>query len=168
MITIDANFYLAISFLFFSFLGGRLLYKKIIWFLDQRSQKIQDDIRNATTTLKDAQNFFKTAQEKHRKILDHIQSIKIHATFETERLKSDSRQKLEAMMEKSETLMNETIEQAEKMALRDMRVEALEMACETAQKILRFQKKPDLGNHLIDQALDTVEQTFLTASQKTL
>lgn len=155
---LDPTFYVAISFLIFMIFLGRPIIKLVFQGLDNRAKDIKSQIDKALEVLNNAQKLLQATKTQRKETLEQIKAIKTHADFEAERLKSEGRKKLEQVLEREEALATEQIARAERQAMEDIRRKAVHLAVDASEKMLERVIKEKENEHLIDLALNEIEQ----------
>jgi F-type H+-transporting ATPase subunit b len=154
----DPTFWFAVAF--FIFIG---MFSKKVWVtmrdgLDDRAQKIEDEVAQAIEMREEAQKLLNTIKQQHSEAELHAKSIIDHATLEAERLKSESAKELDEYMRRREKLAQERISYAEEQAIKDVKHQSIVLAVAAAKKILTIKISEDVDQHLVKKAFEALKK----------
>ena len=112
-----AEFWVALATIIFAVFAFRPGAKAVTAMLDDRADKIRQELEEAQRLREDAQATLASYQRRQRDALKEAEDIIAHAREEAERLRLHSTADLEAAMKRRETQAMDKIAQAEALAL---------------------------------------------------
>jgi len=153
----DTTFFVAVAFVLFFVFFGKKLFGAMNASLDERSQKIQDQIEEATRLREEAQELLASYEKKQHEALKEAESIVKAAKDEAERLSVEAAEQLEASLKRSEQMAKDRIAQAETQAIAEVRTLAVNIAMEATKSILASDVSDAKASALIDDAIKTMD-----------
>ena len=150
---LEPTFWVLVAFVIFLGAAGRPLAGLITAGLDKRADKIRDDLEEAETLRKEAQDLLACYQRKQRDAIKEAEDIVQHAHEEAERIAVQGRENLEASLERRLKLALERIEQAEAQALDTVRAKTVDLALGATREFLSKELKGKHADALIDSAI---------------
>ena len=151
---IDSNAVVLLSFAIFI---GILVYykvpKKVLSLLDQRSDKIAEQLEEARKLREQAQSLLAECERKQRHVDKEIAQIASQAEKDAERVRAQGEATVKDMMARYEKLTKEKIARMEKEAKNNMRQQVVTLAMEVTQQVLVKNFTPQDDKNLIDKAL---------------
>mgnify|MGYP002637529126 CR=1 FL=1 len=153
----DTTFFVAVAFVLFFVLFGKKLFASMTASLDERAQKIQDQIEEATRLREAAQDLLASYEKKQHEALKEAENIVRAAKDEAERLSLEAAGQLEATLNRAEQLAKDRIAQAEVQAITDVRTMAINVAMEATKRILTDEVSAAKADALIDTAIKNME-----------
>ena len=134
----DPTFWTATAFIGFVALIFALNVPSAIFeFLDSRSKKIKNDLDEAESLVKDAQDLLATYQKKQRDAGNEAGTMALNARDEAEQIIENGRKQLESNLERRQQLVLARIERAEMSAIEKIRLKTVDIAMEATTKILK-------------------------------
>lgn len=121
--------------------------------LDQRSEKIRDELDEARRLREEAQELLADYQKKARQAEDEAKAIIDQARREAEALAAETRTELAESVERRTRLAEEKIERAETQALADVRTSAVDAAVAAAEQILKAKVYGSTASTLVDESI---------------
>jgi F-type H+-transporting ATPase subunit b len=121
--------------------------------LDKRADKIRDDLEEAETLRKEAQDLLASYQRKQRDAIKESEDIIQQAEIEAKRILAHGQKGLKESLERRHRLTLERIEQAETQALDSVRTSIVDMALNITREFLVQELKGNRANVLIDTAI---------------
>lgn len=158
MITINAEFWVAVAFLIFvaiAIYAG--VHRSILDALDQRRARIRAELDEALRLKQEAQKLMAEYQSRHREAERDAQAIVESARTEAERLAMESKVKMEDLIARRTKMAETRIAQAEAQALADVRAAAGEAAVAAAERILSQTAKGKVAEDLIQRGIGEVK-----------
>ena len=150
----DAGFWVLVSFLlFFALLFYLGVPKMITGSLDDRADKIRNELDDARRLREEAQQLLADYQRKAREADEEAKTIIEQAKWEAEALAAETRKATAESLERRTKLAEEKIARAETQAIADVRRTAVEAAIQAAENILKDKASGARGDQLIDEAL---------------
>ena len=138
----DPTFWVLVAFIVFIAATARPILGLITAGLDKRADKIRNDLEEAETLRKEAQDLLAGYQRKQRDAIKEAEDIVQHAREEAERIAQQGRENLEVSLERRRKLALERIEQAEVQAL------------DATREFLAKELKGKQADALIDSAIE--------------
>lgn len=151
------EFWVAVAFVILIVLFGKKVFVMIVGGLDDKIEKIRQDIDTATRLREEAQDKLAQFERKQREAVNEAEQIVARAREEAERIARESAEHLEESLRRSEQQAKERIAQAEAQAIDDVRTKAIELAVEAGRKILAENLSEGKAAQLIDDAIVDIE-----------
>lgn len=149
----DPTFWVAISLAVFIIAIFKPVSKMATKGLDERAEKIKDELDEAERLLNEAQDLLAQYQRKQRDAASEAEAIIQHAKQETERMDREGRERLKSALERREKLAMDRIALAEQQAIDRVRARAVDVAIAATQDILTASMDAKKSNALIDDAI---------------
>ncbi len=128
-------------------------FKAMMKGLDDKADKIRQELEEAETLRREAQDILGQYRRRYRDALQESQDIIDHAKKETMRLREEAEKDLEATVERRKQQALERIAQAEAKALAEVRAEAVDIAMKTSASLLSADLGEGADAKLIDAAM---------------
>jgi len=154
---LDTTFFVSVAFVLFFVFFGKKLFGAMNAGLDERSQKIQDQIEEATRLREEAQELLASYEKKQHEALKEAESIVQAAKDEAARLSVEAAEQLEASLKRSEQMAKDRIAQAETQAIAEVRTLAVNIAMEATKSILTSDVSDAKASALIDDAIKNMD-----------
>ncbi|MBX9467603.1 F0F1 ATP synthase subunit B [Rhizobium sp. WL3] len=149
----DASFFALVALvLFFVLLAYLKVPGMMAKALDERADKIRDELAEAKRLREEAQHLLAEYQRKRKEAEAEAAAIVAAAEREAAALTAEAKQKTEEFVARRNALSEQKIKQAETEAVNAVRAAAVDLAIAAAEKVLA--KKTD----------DTVQQALFKAS----
>lgn len=149
------EFWVAVSFVGFILL---LVYYKIpgmvAGLLDERAEKIRNELEEAKRLREEAQAILADYQRKQRDATKEADKIIGLAKEEAEALAVETREKMKESLERRTRLAEEKIARAEEQAIADVRAAAIDVAISSAEQIIEKKMTPAASAKLINQSIE--------------
>ena len=149
----EPTFWVLVAFVVFISAAGRPIVRLITTGLDNRADKIRDDLEEAEKLRKEAQDLLAGYRRKQRDAIKEAEDIIQYAHEEAERIAVQGRENLEASLERRRKLALERIAQAEAQALDAVRAKTVDLALDATREFLAKELKGKQADDLIDQAV---------------
>ncbi|MEG3618833.1 F0F1 ATP synthase subunit B [Magnetovibrio sp. PR-2] len=153
----DTTFLVSLAFVAFFVLFGKKLAAAATAGLDDRAQKIQDSIDEATTLREEAQELLASYEKKQHEALKEAEDIVTAAKDEAERLSKEAAEQLEASLTRSEQLAKDRIAQAEAQAIAEVKAVAVDLAMEATKTVLSKEISEAKADALVDEAIKNLD-----------
>jgi F-type H+-transporting ATPase subunit b len=150
---LTGEFWVAIGFVLFVLLVGRTAYRVVTAALDERAQRIKDQVEEATRLAEEAQQLLATYERKQRDAAAEAETVVEMARREADRLADQAAKDLERSVQRREALALERIAQAESSAVAEVRAKATEIALEATRRLLVERVSGARAGALIDAAI---------------
>ena len=158
MLELDAEFWVAVSFVIFLIaLGYMGVHRMILDAVDQRSARIKAELDEAKRLREEAAGIVAQYQQKRLQAEAEAEAIISGARAEAERVAAEAKTKMEDFVARRTKMAEAKIAQAEVQALADVRAAAAEAAVSAAEKILSETAKGPIADTLIDQGIRDVK-----------
>ena len=154
----SAEFWVAVAFLIFVALTARTVYRVISVALDDRAERIEGQIEEATRLAAEAQDLLASIERKQREAAAEADDIIERARREADRIAERGAQDLEKALHRREELALERLAQAEQSAVAEVRNRTVDVALEATRKLLIVEITADRGNTLIDATIKDLPQ----------
>ena len=153
----DTSFWVAISFVIFVILAWRPLKKAMLTALDDRTERIRNDIDEAARLREEAQALLASYKRKQRDAAAEAEEILRHAKTEANRFKDQAIADLENALVRREAQAMDRIAQAEAQATAEVRAFAVDLAIAATRRLLADQaSRGDLAARLIDDSIQVI------------
>lgn len=149
----DPTFWVAVALVVFIAAVFKPVSKMVTKGLDDRAEKIKDELDEAERLRNEAQDLLAQYQRKQRDAAKEAEAIIQHAKDEAERMDREGRERLKAALERREKLAMDRIALAEQQAVERVRARAVDVAIAATQDILTASMDADKSNALIDDAI---------------
>lgn len=151
----NEKFFLALAFFAFVFLVKRYAWPLIAKNLDNKSQKIAEDILAAKDLREKAEKILARAELQYQESLKSAEKILAEAEIEVQKFLADSQKLLEAEIDRKTTSTLERIKVEESVALREIK----EQIVISATKIFTENLK-NIDNTSQDRLIDKAIEDF--------
>ncbi|MDP6342921.1 MAG: ATP F0F1 synthase subunit B [Alphaproteobacteria bacterium] len=149
----DATFWVGVAFVVFI---GVLFYFKVPGMLtkalDDRAEKIRDELDQARQLREEAQTLLANYERKQRDALNEAKEIVAHAAEEARREADIAAAKLAEGVARREQQALEKIGLAEAQAEKEVRETAVQVAVEAAARVIAQEVKGERADALVDAA----------------
>lgn len=153
----DSNFVVGLAVLgFIAVIVYYGVHKLVLKALDERAQRIRDELDEARRLREEAQKTFADFERKQREVGAQAEEIVTHAQAEAERAAEKAKRDLEASIERRLRAADEQIAMAERDAMREVKDRAVEVAIAAAAEVIASKMTGDKAGSLVDQSIETV------------
>lgn len=151
---------------FFAFVGLLLFFALIVYLkvpgmmakaLDERAEKISNELAEAKRLREEAQHLLAEYQRKRKDAEAEAASIVAAAEREAEMLTAEAKQKTEEYVTRRNALSEQKIKQAEVDAINAVRSAAVDLAIAAAERVLASKTDAATGKALFDNAIGEVK-----------
>lgn len=151
---LSAEFWVLVSFVVFMAIVAYLRVPRLISkALDDRANKIRQELDDARRLREEAQTLLADYQRKAREAEDEARGIIDQARREAEALEAETERKLQESLERRTKLAEEKIARAEAQAVNEVRSRAIDVAVSATEAILREKTAGEKGNALIEEGI---------------
>ena len=155
---LDATFWAFISLILFI---GIIVYMKVPGMvtkgLDDRSDKIRNDLEEARRLREEAQQLLAEYQRKRKEAEQEAESIVSAAKREAEAMAQDAERKTAEYVERRTALAEQKIAQAEALAVAEVKSSAVDMAVDAAEALLAKKMTGAAAGDMFKQSLAEVK-----------
>ncbi len=153
----DSHFVVGISFfLFFGLLAYLGVHKFLGRALDQRADRIREELDEVRRLREEAQAIFAEFERKHREVETRVGEIVAHAKAEAEQAAEHAKADLAASIERRLRGADEQIAMAEANAVREVRDRAVQVAIAAAAEVMAARLTAGKADALVDDAIRSV------------
>ena len=151
---------------FFAFVGLLLFFALIVYLkvpgmmakaLDERAEKISNELAEAKRLREEAQHLLAEYQRKRKDAEAEAASIVAAAEREAEMLTAEAKQKTDEYVTRRNALSEQKIKQAEADAINAVRSAAVDLAIAAAERVLASKTDAATGKALFDNAIGEVK-----------
>jgi F-type H+-transporting ATPase subunit b len=142
-----------IAFVLFFAIFGRKLWAALAQMLDDRAAKVRAELDEASRLRQEAEAMLRDAQTRRAEALREAQALIDGAKTEAGRVAAAAAAEAEAAARRREQMALDRIAAAEKAAVDEVRLTAVEVATEAARQVIRDGLSADADARLIDQAI---------------
>ena len=153
----DSHFVVGLSFvLFFGLLAYLKVHKLLGSLLDQRADRIRQELDEVRRLREEAQAIFAEFERKHREVETQVGEIVAHAKLEAEQAAENAKADLAASIERRLRGADEQIAMAEDNAVREVRDRAVQVAIAAAAEVMAARLTDARADALVDDAIESV------------
>jgi len=153
----DSHFVVGLSFfLFFGLLAYLGVHKLLMAKLDERSDRIREELDEVRRLREEAQATFAEFERMQREVQGQADEIVAHAKVEAEQAAKIAMADLAASIERRLKSADEQIDMAEANAVREVRDRAVQVAVAAAAEVITSGLTADKADALIDNAIKSV------------
>jgi F-type H+-transporting ATPase subunit b len=153
----DPEIVLMIAFtIFVALLLYLRVHKLITKALDDRSDRIREELDEVRRLREEAQATFAEFERQHREVQSQADEIVAHAKAEAEQAAEGAKADLAASIERRLKGAEEQIAMAEANAVREVRDRAVQVAIAAAAEVMASRLSADKADALVDDAIKSV------------
>ena len=151
----DTSFWVLVGFAIviglFAYMG---VHKTMAKGLDERAQKIADELDSARRMREEAQELLAQYQRRQREAEDEAQGIIDQAKKDAARMAEETRDKINDQIARRAKAAEDKIARAEAQALAEVRQQTADLAIDTAREIIKSRVDQGAQSALIERAID--------------
>lgn len=152
----NPTFWVAVAFVLLFVLFGKKIFAAITSGLDDRADKIREQIDEATRLREEAQEMLASYQRKQHEAVKEAETIVERAKAEADRLAEKAASDLEASLKRREQQAMDRIAQAEAQAMTEVRNVAIEVAIDATTKLLAENLSDAKADALVSDAIKEI------------
>ncbi len=153
----NSTFVVGISFfLFFAMLGYLGVHNMLGKLLDDRADKIRDELDEARKLREEAQAAFAEFERKHKEVEGIASEIVAHAKVEAEAAAERAKEELKVSIERRLRAADEQIAMAEAAALKEVKDKAVSVAIAAATQVISEKLDGNRTEAMIAASIDQV------------
>ncbi len=145
--------WVAIAFVIFLLLFGGRLWKALVGMLDRRAEGVRADLAEAARLKTEAEALLADARARREQAIADSERLLEGARAEAERLSAAAADDARASAARRERMAMDRIAAAEKAAVTEVRVTAVEVATQAAERVIRSGLGEAEDATLIDHAI---------------
>lgn len=149
----DPRLWVAIAFFLFFAIFGRKLFGPLLAQLDKRGIAIKNELEEASRLRQEAEAMLADASLKREAALKDAQAMLEQARTEAQRVGEAARTDAATSAKRREQMAMDRIAAAEKAAVTEVRLAAVELAGRAAERVLSENFTADADATLIDRAI---------------
>ena len=142
-----------IAFVLFFLAFGRKLWAALAQMLDDRAAKVRTELEEAARLRQEAEAMLRDAEARRAEALREAQALIDGAKTEAGRLAAAAAADAEASARRREQMALDRIAAAEKAAVDEVRLTAVEVATVAARQVIADGLSADADSQLIDQSI---------------
>ena len=150
--------WVAVGFVVFVFLVWRKVAGALANMLDERSDKIRADLKEAQTLREEALSELRTYRQQHSEAADEAKAIVAAAEATAERIREAAEQRAVAAVKRREQQADAKIKAAEASMVAELRDRAASLAVATAAEIITTKLDENSSLSLVDKATAEMEK----------
>lgn len=155
----DTSFWVGASVVSFLALLVYLgVHKTVGKSLDERGEKIQNELDEARKLKEEAQSLLAQHQRRQREAAKEADDILAHAKEEAAAIKAEISGNVDVMVERRTRLAEDRVKAAEAAAVKDVRKVAVEIATSAAHKVIASALTADAQKDSIDKAISELDR----------
>ncbi len=151
------SFLVALAFVLFFVFFGKIIFRAIGAMLDDRSEKIKNEMDEAARLREDAQDMLADYERKQHEALKEAENIVTAAREEATRLASEAQVQLNESLKRAEQTAKDRIAQAEAQAIQEVRTTAVDVAMEATRQILESELSGAKADRLVNDAIENLK-----------
>jgi F-type H+-transporting ATPase subunit b len=152
----NPRFWVAVAFVIFFVVFGRKLWTALAGILDARTNAVRAELEEATKLRQEAEAILRDAQARREAALADAKALLEGARAEAARVAEAATAEAQATAARRERMALDRIAAAEKAALRDVQIAAVDVATLAAQQVLAGGAAATHDPALIDYAIGSL------------
>lgn len=156
----DEKFWVFISFVIFVLLIIKPLTRTIVSGLDNRSQRIKDELERAVALREEAQAILADYKRKQQEALREAQRIIEQAESASQHMLEQSRIELEEALNRRVEMAMQKIAHYESLVLQEVRGNTVDLAIRAVTSILQEDLKKDTVDNSIELSIAEIDKRF--------
>ncbi|HUN44478.1 MAG TPA: F0F1 ATP synthase subunit B [Acetobacteraceae bacterium] len=149
----EGRTWVAIAFIIFFVVFGRKLWVPLAGMLDDRATKVRAELEEAARLRREAEAMLKDAEQRRAEALAEAKALIEGAQAEAARAAAAATAEAEASAKRREQMALDRIAAAEKAAVDEVRLAAVDVATSATRQVISEGLSPDADAHLIDHAI---------------
>jgi F-type H+-transporting ATPase subunit b len=149
----EGRTWVAIAFIIFFVLFGRKLWSALAGMLDDRAAKVRAELEEAARLRREAEAMLREAEQRRAEALAEAKALIEGAQAEAARAGAAATAEAEASARRREQMALDRIAAAEKAAVDEVRLTAVDVATSAARQVISEGLSPDADGRLIDHAI---------------
>ncbi len=142
-----------IAFILFFVIFGRKLWSALVQMLDDRAARVRTELEEAARLRQEAEAMLRDAEARRAEALREAQALIAGAKAEAGRVAAAAGAEAEASARRREQMAMDRIAAAEKAAVDEVRLTAVEVATMAARQVIAEGLSADADSRLIDHAI---------------
>ncbi|WP_137178857.1 F0F1 ATP synthase subunit B [Roseomonas sp. AR75] len=160
---LDPKFWVAVSFVIFFALVGKMAWARVTAMLDERASRIRSELDEAQRLRAEAEAMRREAEAERAAALKEAEEMLSRARAEAERVAKAAAEEAEAGAKRRERMALDRIAAAEASAVAEVRHAAAEIATTAARDVLATTVDAEADAKLIDASLADLPRALRAA-----
>ena len=156
----DPQIWVAVSFLLFFMIFGRILWKKFSNFLDNKINDISEEILVASNLHKEAKNLLSEEKKRLQGLDNEINIIIEEGKLKSQNLYNESREKINKEIMKLEKSAKEKLKYLENEAVMEIQNKISKHSIKLTEKFLEETLSKEDHSEMINNSINEVEKTL--------
>jgi len=149
----ESRTWVALAFIIFFVVFGRKLWSALVGMLDDRAAKVRAELEEAARLRREAEAMLRDAEQRRAQALTEAKALIEGAQAEAARVAAAATAEAEASAKRREQMAVDRIAAAEKAAVDEVRLTAVEIATVAARQVIADSLSADADALLIDHAI---------------
>jgi F-type H+-transporting ATPase subunit b len=149
----EGRTWVVVAFFIFFVVFGRKLWAPLTGMLDNRAVKVRAELEEAARLRREAEAMLKEAEQHRAAALAEAKALIEGAQAEATRAAAAATAEAEASARRREQMALDRIAAAEKAAVDEVRLTAVDVATSAARQVISEGLSPDADSRLIDHAI---------------
>jgi F-type H+-transporting ATPase subunit b len=154
----DPAFFVALGFVIFIAIAAKFIWPIIGRGLDDRSNKIREQLEQAARLRAEAEALLKQYEAQQKEMLKEAEQIVENAKKDAKTIRDTAAKDLKASLERRAAQAEENIARAEQQAIADMRTHLIDVATEATRGVVAKQLEGQKDDPAITRALAAIER----------
>lgn len=158
---LNEEFFVALGFVIFVALLGYLgVHRKINAALDQRGDRIKNDLAEAARLRAEAEELLASYEKRRAEAEAEAEAVVAQARAEAELLAREAHERMAEFIQRRTNQAEEKIASAEAQATSDVRAAAADAAAKAAEIVLKDKAQGPFGEELINKSIAELKTLF--------
>lgn len=149
----DPRTWVAVAFVIFVVLFGRTLWKALAAMLDKRAESVRNELAEAARLRREAESLLADATSRREAAISEAAQLLNDARAEAERVAAATAEETRASATRRQQMALDRISAAEKQAVTDVRLAAVDVAAAAAGQLIRSGFGPEDDAAFLDYAI---------------
>ncbi len=156
----DSKTWVALAFGVFFVVFGRRLWQALTDMLDAHTNAVRAELEEAARLRREAEEMLRDATRRRDQALDNAKQLIAGAQAEADRLAADAAAEAEATAKRREQMAMGRIAAAEKAAVDDVRLTAVDIATGVARQVIAEGLSAEADTKLIDRSISQLPRAI--------
>lgn len=152
------TFWVAMAFVIFFALAGKMLWRALTKGLDGRAERIRQELEEARRLREEAEALLATYRTRHAESMKEAEGILAKARADAARMAQDAEAELKQMLAARTRMAEDKIAQAEKQAVSEVRDHVVDITIAAAKSLIIENLETTPGDELIRRAVADLER----------
>jgi F-type H+-transporting ATPase subunit b len=152
----DATFWVLVAFVIFVGLAYKKISALVTNALDQRGERIRQELEQAQRLREDAQAVLAECQKRQQEAEQAAEAIIAHAREEADRIRAKAEEDVQLAVKRRELQAIDRIAQAESQALAEVRNFAVDLAITGSRRLFEARVEAGEPDPLVDSSLSNL------------